>query len=214
MAVEITGSSFLGEMYADSVSITVPEDADIAIIYGKDYATPTGVPLIGTTATTLITRSPQFGSYEKVGIYYLVDPPKGSQTLYCRETDGFSDLYYYGASFFKGVDKASPIVDYDATVDTDITGMTFNSGDMMVGAAGGAYAAVTVTDNSQTQLVSEGSHGFGVAYRANVGDFYSTCTDCIGVVAAVIKAAAASSTGLPRRALDGPLYGSLRGSVR
>ena len=211
MAVQRTGNVYLGELNSTSVAVTVPDDAVLAIAFGKHYATPTGAPVLGSSMT-LITRSS--GDRPTIDMYYLINPPIGSQTLYYRTTDGFPDTYHMGVAFYIGVNTSTPIQSYGSSADnSDITGLTYSSGSMMVGAAGGVYNAATVTDNSQTQLALEAVHGFGAAQRADVGDFYFTGTD-LNAVAIIIAAAAASATGLPRRALDGPFYGSLRGSVR
>jgi hypothetical protein len=120
-----------------------------------------------------------------------------------------------GVAFYKGANTTTPIADFDSTnSSTDITGLTAPSGSMMVGAVGGFYQVPTVTDNSQTQLILEETHGFGVAQKADSDSFYFTLDYVDRSVVAIIINPAASAAALPRRALSGPFYGSLRGSVQ
>jgi len=168
----------------------VPSDATLAIIFGKDYAVPTGTPVLGGQAATLIIRQGTVNDRPIVSAYYLLNPPTGAQNLVTGVTEGFSDTYEHGVSFYKGNDGTSPIEDSAGSEDgTDLTGMTYSSGGMMVGAAGGSYSDPTVTDNSQTELYHEASHGFAAAQRADVGAFYFTGTD-LNALAVTIKPAA------------------------
>jgi hypothetical protein len=215
MAVEQSGSAYLGDLYSASVAVVVPSDANIAIIYGKHYALSTGAPTIGASSATLVVRSGDTGDRPIVDIWYIVNPTIGSQTLTYGAAQGFSDTYYMGAVFFKGVDTANPIASYNSSSDnTDITGLTAPAGSMMFGCSGGSYSTPTVTDNSQTQLILENSHGFGAALRADMNGFYFTGTSQNAAALTINPSGVSAATGLPRRALDGPFYGSTRGPVR
>lgn len=212
MAVLQTGNAYLSAALADHIDVEVPADAVLAIAFGKHYDEPTGAPVLGSSMT-LITR---IGSSDRpiLDSWYLINPPSGSQTLYFRVADGFTDTYRFGIAFYSGANTTTPIEDYDSSLDnSDITGLTYSSGSMMTGTAGGMYSVPTVTDNSQTQLYLEDSHGFGVAQRADIGSFYFTGTN-LNAIAIIIAPLSSAATALPRRAIDGPFYGSLRGSVR
>lgn len=214
MAVEQTGSSSLSDIYSESLSITVPSDAQLAIIVTKDYAIPTGTPAIGAQSSTLITRFGSINDRPACGIYYLVSPPTGSQTLYFGSSQGFTDSYYAGIVFYKGVNTATPIASYAINDENaDITGLTASTGSMMFGVAAGSYSTPTVTDNGQTQLFLDSSHGFGTAQLADASAFYFSGTD-LNAAAITIAPETISATALPRRALDGPFYNALKGSIR
>lgn len=195
MAVERAGSVYFGSIYSTTLSCTVPADAEIAIAFGKDYAEPTGVPLLGSSSMTLIARQGDNSNRPPVSMYYLLSPPAGSQTLYTRSTEGFSDTYYHAIAFYKGIDTGAPIEDFDAQT-TDITGMTYSAGGMMVGCIGQSYISPTVTDNSQTQLFLDTGHGFGGAQRADIGDFYWTATSGRAVAITLKAAAGGAATSL------------------
>lgn len=214
MAVSQTGNAYLSVVLDDYISVVVPTDAVLAIAFGKHYAAPTGAPVLGSSMTLIARAGNDPNDRPLVDAWYLINPPTGAQTLYFREADGFSDTYRIGVAFYTGANTTTPIEDYGTSADnSDITGLTYSSGSMMTGAAAGMYNVPTVTDNSQTQLYLEDTHGFGVAQRADVGGFYFTGTG-LNAVAIIIAPLASAATALPRRALDGPFYGSLRGSVR
>lgn len=196
MAVAQTGSAYLADIYSESISVVVPADATLAIAFGKHYALPTGAPVLGSSMI-FVASSGNDTDRPILDAWYLINPPSGSQTLYYRSSDGFPDSYQMGIAFYTGVNTTTPIEDFDSsTNNSDIIGMTYSSGSMMTGAAGGAYSVPTVTDNSQTQLYLENTHGFGVAQRANVGDFYFSGTS-IHAIAVIIAPAAVSAKSLP-----------------
>jgi len=194
MAVEQVGSSYLSSIYTESLAVTVPSDAQLAIIYGKDYADPTGTPLLGTASSTLILKHTNTGIRPLIGMYYVLSPPVGAQTLYFNSARGFSDPYYYGVAFYKGVNTLSPISSSNLTTGSvDITGLTAPAGSMMFGVAGGSYAVPTVTDNGQTQLQLENTHGFAVAQLANATGFYFTGSALNAIAITINPSAVANS---------------------
>lgn len=193
MAVERVGTAYLSNIYATSLSITVPNDAELAIIYGKDYAEPTGVPLIGSTSATLVRKHIDINNGPLIGLYYIISPPSGSQTLYFGTPQGFSDSYYYGVAFYNGVKTSDPILSSAVSLDdTDITGLIAGAGSMMVGIAAGSYSIPTVTDNGQTQLALETGHGFGVAQLASSTTFNFTGTNLNAMALTIAPKAAVS----------------------
>lgn len=193
MAVERTGTAVIGTHTSTSLSCTVPADATLAVIFGKDYAEPTGTPVLGSTSATFVVRCGTVNDRPFVSAYYIVNPTSGAQTLSTGAAQGFSDTYEHCIVFYKGVDTAVPIEDYGVTEDnSDVTGLTCSTGGMMVGAAGGSYSTPTVTDNSQSQIALENSHGFGIADLANATGFYFTGTD-INAIGLTLKPAAAGT---------------------
>lgn len=181
-SVTQTGSVFVGND-SGTLAITVPSDATLALIFGRNWEEPTGVPTIGASSATLIAHGFRCSHYR------LVNPPTGAQTLSFTTAMGFADVYEYGVVFFKGVNTASPIRDYDVSTTGDILGMTYETGDMMVGSVVGNYPTVyTASDSGQTEIVNmfPGNRSHNVAIKASVGDFYFTVDDLWGAVACVI----------------------------
>lgn len=183
-SVTQTGSVFLGTTGSQSVATTVPSDAEIAMIFGRNYVEPTGAPTLGGQAAMLILHG------YRCSLYFLISPPSGAQTLLYSPALGFEDVYEYGVAFFKGVNTSSPIRASAQSTTSDITGMTYQTGDMMLGSVVGNYPTIySAADSGQTEVVNylDGngrSHNVGI--KNSVGDFYFSCDDLWGAVACVI----------------------------
>ena len=199
MAVTKTGSTITIQSGDDgSQSVTVPTDADICVVMCSLYAgTPNWivanpVTLAGTNLTTAEKTDNQT-SNGHVWIGYIVSPSTGSQTLAWNFTVGtVNEGINFVVTFWTGVDTASPIVDSgkQTTSGADLTGLSADSGDMMVGCAYSYNSTHTsVTDNSQTELTRStyNSAGLGAAYKDGGTGFYFTggsYTTCAAIVIA------------------------------
>ena len=130
---------------------------------------------------------------------FLVNPSTGSQTLAWDlfEQETTSEGCHIVVAYFKGVDLSDPIVDWDESADDafggkDILGLTYNTGDMMVLAAGSDDAGgMVVTDDDQTEIVNSTVYRniyIALAYELNEGDAYTTGGTYEKVIAVVLRA--------------------------
>lgn len=197
MAVTRTGSIEYFESVANSGnhSITVPSDAEIVIVgvggnrdvvNFLDLGNP---PDDNTASLTINSVQMKVGRCEDstsltnecCGIFYLVNPATGSQTL-AYDWSG-SNVFTAGGQFYvayyKGVDTADPIRDRggEHTDDTDATTgtLTVSTGDMIVAVAEmyGAdtdviqWTNATEADqdqyNGRTMAIAENNNGVNVA---------------------------------------------------
>jgi len=163
MAVERTGNVYC-QQENDSM-ITVPADAEIAIIAVKSYfEIPTSISLGGVNGTFITGDPPGFTS-----LWYVLSPPSGDQTLHFSGDAS----YHINCIFYKNINTGSPILDSDyVTEATSLTGLTTESGCMMVGAASGYYEFPDADTNGQTVLCEETYRGWSIGQKADVGDFY------------------------------------------
>lgn len=194
-----------------SRSLVVPTDCDCIVAtyvcnwpdtYGSkwyDWSPP--FFKLGTTPFQKIVSvmNPDVNYDQVVIIEVLTAPATGSQTLYwdttaletVNPTEGVVIIWDY----YKNVDPDDPVVDFDVGIEAgvDITGMTYSTGDMMVGVAMNTGASSpTITDNGQTQVwkvqaedVNRDNWG-GLAIKASSGDFYITDVTGHGATAAIV----------------------------
>jgi hypothetical protein len=100
-----------------SQSVTVPADADCAVVAIEGYSSTlnqlaTATVTLGGQPMTL-KRSDQFGNGNQSAIFTLVAPPTGVQTL-AWDTCGtalFADGGQLDVAFYKGVDQSNPVSD-------------------------------------------------------------------------------------------------------
>lgn len=199
---------------ASPQTVTVPTDATLAVLFGSEYSS-NATPTLNSVSLILAEDANYGGGEYTMSIFYLANPATGSISL-VWQTDSFNYGNYL--AFFKGVDTASPIlsaIGANGPATSPISGLTATANDMMVGLNFNNYGSgPSVSTDSQTQIGYTESRA-AAGYKLGSTTFswvYSNGNPCVSV-AATIKALEASATGLPRRALSGPFYGSLRGSV-
>lgn len=225
MAVERTGSAYTdaadNESYSESV--TVPADADIAMLalsvyYPNQGLSPADFTLGGNSFIDETAGEAGNGVFTQIG--YLVNPPTGAQTLAATVPDYGKGITIH-VVFYKGVNTGAPITDSDNEVvnQTDVTGLTTGVNDMTFGAAADYGQYPTVTDNSQTQVTSiqgEGGNNQNrarTAEKANSTSFQYTTGGSYATCAAAVIAAAAAGGNAPTGVFDGPLVGPLGGPI-
>jgi hypothetical protein len=201
VTIDVSGNS--------SQSITIPSDAEIVLAYGAGYWTnPSGLPnpaftLSGTAMTRIVAVAADVPDNDETWVEYRVNPATGSQTL----AWDFTNANAYGAIvvvFYKGINTSSPIRSSQGQNSAgtgsgetiSITGLTYQSGDMIVGGATSDAVAATMTSNGQTAIASAGQTVYvAVGEKANTGDF--TATSAIyGSLVAVVLAKADTGGGI------------------
>ena len=144
----------------------------------------------------------------------------GSTPYRCLSVAQFSGIATSGA-----YDQASTInvAAGGRTHTSNNTGTTTQADELVIGSYIAWDNAYTLTASAPTVIAAQVSGGNNaIAYKivSSTGAQSTTLTTLTNTVYAVqartFKAATggAAATALPRRALDGPFYGALRGSVR
>ena len=211
MAVERTGTAVTINTASDSSSqsITVPSDATLAVVFfggyisaGTHVAGDVTLTLGGTTMTNVAHNPGTASGVNGIWIRQLLYPSTGSQTFAWSTGRTFNYGILITIVFYKGVDTVNPIksssaIDTSGGTPTPITGLTYATGDMMVGGIENDDSP-TVTTDSQTQInvSAQGAKGggyLGVAEKASVGAFYVGSVN-YGALGAIVIAQA-SETG-------------------
>lgn len=203
-----TGSAVVVEStgYNSSQGISVPSDAELAILCITGW-TDGGVTFGDTPASlnsvdfTKVQSTDDQSANGQVWIGYLLNPTTGTPTFAWdlnigRDPD---EGVTYVLTFWKGVNTGAPIADSDKETasDTDITGLSAGSGDMMVGVVYDYGVSPTVTDNSQTEQRSSvyNSAGIGVGSKLGATGFYYTSGAGYQTCVAIIIAAGGGGGG-------------------
>lgn len=142
-----------------STSITVPSDADFAVIGvgawtgGARVLMPMTTLSIGGVASVSV-QSNNDSATDKIDLRRCTAPPTGSQTL--AWDFGGTGTITEGAlifiAFFKNVDQTSPVIGSGKGTG-NVTGLgTVGADDLMVGFTVSFDTAATVTGSSQTSL--------------------------------------------------------------
>lgn len=186
-------------------NIVVPTGTELVLLFASGYVananwmTAASMTLGGAGMT--LREHTSDDTNENVGVWYLSSPTTGASVAF--EWD-----WNRGATINEGVNfifvfiedvGATPIRDSGKNSSTpsnpDVTGMTANTGDLMVGATCAYAATPTVTDDGQTQVYAASRYNgneLRVAEELSEGDYY--CTPEIGdydtSVAVVVAAAA------------------------
>ena len=212
MAIVRTGTAItINTATAESSqSITVPSDAQIAVAFLGAYSNLGGVTipnpcltLAGTGLTRLVATG-VLGAYSQASLEYVVTPPTGSQTLAWNFTswllgsgDGGCHIVI---AFYKGINTSSPIVDSDGGQNLgSITGLTYTTGDMMVGGVTSDGTGIDVTASSQTQIHESAVDAISsvfvlaVAEKLSTGTFDYTGESAPGAVACILAQSTAVS---------------------
>jgi len=222
MAIELTGTpevilpTYYGDDATGSQSITVPADCEIIIAaYIASWSSSTEwVPsnifdLGGSDFVQAVEiTEPPAANDQVVVIEHFVNPSTGSQTLNWN-----SGVHaYHGTiiivAYYKGVDTTTPIVDTAAATGNDLSGMTFNSGDMMVGCLYSWNSDPTMTASSQTQVAKSKAASTklnwgGMAQKLSTGSFDTTSGgSSIPAAAAIILAQASTSVTYEEESAD------------
>jgi hypothetical protein len=230
--VGITASAATTAAGARTQSITIPTGARFALIsFGgaRDggNASFTSISLDGNAATLIGNSNTvtSFGYDVALAWVALTSGNEGSsKTLAWTNSH---DLYEGGnvlVRFYSGVDTSDPVrssgvnaADGDATINPG--SLTAQSGDLAVAVANTyqPYRAIAWTNATEVFDVVGGGdveHSWAEA-SPSASITISAFGSYPGLVVAIIKPSGdAAATALPRRALDGPFYGALRGSVR
>ena len=168
-----------------SQSITVPSDAQIAIAFLSAYsssvtiANPT-LTLAGTGLTRLVATG-VVSTYNSASLEYMLNPPTGSQTLAWDFTSWFGGSSEAGCHivvvFYKGIDTATPFKDSDGGQNLgNITGLTYATGDMMVGGVASDGTGIDVAVSGQTQIHESSVDAIATQFVLAVGEKLSTDT--------------------------------------
>jgi hypothetical protein len=175
MAIELTGTpiaitpNYNVDDDVGSQSISVPSDCTliIASCYMILVEPSFTIFALGSTQFTETVRHCKPNTSvngEGIVVEHLVNPSTGTQTLNWDTGVHVSQGLVILVAFYKGVDTTTPIKDYDVLQTTtfnynEITGLTFDTGDMMVGFHFSYNADIDVTQNSQTQVVKSKAYG-------------------------------------------------------
>jgi hypothetical protein len=135
---------------------------------------------------------------------YRVSPPTGSQTLAWNFTSWLAEGDAGGCLitivFYKGIDTVNPFVDWDAAQNAgSLTGMTFDSGDMMVGGVASDGTGVDASASSQTLIHKSAVDAISsvfvlaVAEKLSTGTFDYTSESFPGAVACILAEGATYS---------------------
>lgn len=224
MAVERTGTAVNINTSSDSgsQSITVPSDATLAVVFfggyiaaGTHLASDVTLTLGGTTMTNVGHNPGTTSGVDGIWIRHLVNPATGSQTFGWSTGRTFQYGILITIVFYRGVDTATPIkssslIDTINTPTASITGLTYATGDMMVGGVQ-SDTVPTVTGDGQTSInvSSQGAKGggyLGVAEEASTGAFYCSGLEYSGLGAVVIAAGGAVTLSPPVIASTSSLY--------
>lgn len=213
MAVERTGTAVTinTSSNSSSQSITVPNDATLAEVFlgvftwdatnaAADFTATLGGSSLQSVNFSPATSTGSWDCYARL----LVNPPTGSQTFAWSVERSPTYGNIFTIVFYRGVDTTSPIA-ASAGLDgsgssPSITGLSYSTGDMMVGGIMSDDNAPVVTDSSQTELASTGPSAKGggylaVAEKASTGAFYtSSVISTGGLVAMVIRALTETGT--------------------
>jgi hypothetical protein len=212
-------------------NITIPSDATAVYLFWAYWASGTGTTISGSP--TLGGESPDQGgtitgtdSTTPGGVHVWYNPPTGEQAIDIAWTNSPGAGPVCIVVYTKNGDTAS-WRDQDITQNTSpndasisVT-LTTEENDLVlkwdVHQWSGGIAPPLSSGWTNGQTASNNNLSARFSYISATGveqlceaesEFYSV------LVALAISSAAASATALPRRALSGPFYGSLRGSVR
>lgn len=235
MAIAYLGYAVV-EDYGGSMSqsVTVPANTDYAILFVGGWNNPartvSSMSLGGTNATNLYTRATT-NSYQDSYVYGVATS-SGSKTFAATFSGSFAEGGVAIIVFLGGVDSANPLVATNYA-ETEITVLASTTWTDMTSVADGiglvfatAYTGTGLvpTSQSQTQIVSStySSDGYIAGYKlttsaaTTLGISTNGNQNYWGAVAVTLRPSTGGGgpTGLPRRALDGPFYGSIRGSVQ
>lgn len=157
-----TGSSYLitNSYDADAYDISVPSDANIVVVVASFWLdnlnfVPDDVFKLGGNVLTVVQKTDDQSSNGQTIIAYLASPPKGTRRFRWNWGYNLTEGASIKIIFYKNVNEADPIVSSAKTLvsDTDVTGLTAGTGDMMVGVAYGYSTTFTsLNDNGQTVL--------------------------------------------------------------
>lgn len=222
-----------------SQSVTVPDGTNYAVIFvggwSSTAATVSSMSLGGTSATNLYTRAINDNAQDSY--IYGVATSAGSKTFAASFSSAFSEGGIAILVFLSGINTASPLTTdgtgYSESISDAARTKTIDSVPTAAGGIGLVFGTCYndggVFDfdvQSQTSIVEASSdynsEYYGAGYKATTGaatTFGSSQSEGQGnystiVVVTLNPSEGAAPTALPRRALDGPFYGSLRGSVR
>lgn len=224
MAISLTGTAIaITPNYNDgddvgSQSISVPSDCTliIASCYMILVEPSFTIFALGSTQFTETVRHCKPNTSvngEGIVVEHLVNPSTGTQTLNWDTGVNVSQGLVILVAFYKGVDTTTPIKDYDvkqtSTFDfNQITGLTFATGDMMVGFHFSYNADINITQNSQTQVVKSKAYGTlrdwgAMGQKLSTGTFatYTTASTKI-LVALILAEGAAEPTTFERNFSD------------
>jgi len=203
MAVVQTGSSEYFTDWTDvgPYSLTVPLDAEAAVVmfgdmypWSSNWMAANPVEINSVNVPTVQKTDEQTSNWQLwAGV--LAEPDTGAQDLdYTFGQDPDSGLCCI-VDYYKGNDVTTPVGDsaQELTANTDITGLTANSGDMMVGFVGSQTNITSVTDGGQTQIDLQGefnNYAIGAACLDGATGFAYTGGSTQTAIALILSQAA------------------------
>jgi hypothetical protein len=178
MSVVRTGSTVAIDTTtaSSSQSITVPSDAEIAVVFGGGYFgnVSIGNPVFtlgGSNCTRAVGGTPG-GDFDAAVIEYKVSPATGTQTLAWTFPTIASGSVRIFVVFYKSINISSPIgstgrVDHNSiTITTEtVTGLTAPTGSMTFGGSASDRLPV-MSGNGQTQIAQSADS----PVRATIGE--------------------------------------------
>jgi hypothetical protein len=241
MAVAGVGSVITVDASAasGSTSITIPDGTNYLLIgvgcwNGSSTVTTLSAGAItigGVSATALVSFTNGDGGLPST-IFGVANSGTGSQTFAWdwSGTDSLDEGGKIHIRAYSGVDTADPVRASSAVGLTQVLqslSLSSASVEVQTGDVLFAYAtvyqtnAVTISWTNATELTESAtynSHVTASAESTTAATYTVTATrsedlDWMGLAVVVLRAGS-GATALPRRALDGPFYGALRGSVR
>ena len=220
MSIERVGTAVVINTDNDtgSQSITVPTDAQIAIAFYGGYAdiaeaafSSGGYSIsIGDEPSTHVNRSPIDTTSNDVACSYVLNPPVGTQLIEWTLSSSILCGHLIVVVFYKGINISDPIVSSGGNDSPDgatvsVSGLSYSSGDIVVGGAVEDNAPPGVSINSQTAIANTSTPDakFGSVY-ISVGEKLSSGTftaskegdGLLGVVALVLRQGSAPSISL------------------
>jgi hypothetical protein len=192
------------EAGSGSVSVTIPSDAEIVLVYvnhyegGTVYAFPNPTTTLGGQNCTQLQECSDTENNNQGCLEYIKTSVSGTGSKTFTWDDG-SRLLTNGIGgallvYVKGINTTTPIKDSGKNeTGDDVTGLTAASGDMIFGFTS-SDSSTTVTGDSQISIYNDTMDGAaytGAAYEESEGDYYST--GAYPCACAVVLAVAAAS---------------------
>ncbi len=231
MAVDyISEEHWTDDLTTGSQSITVPATCDIVIMGVSDFD-GTGNHLDGYTypdidgdVFTYIGHEDDIGNTEHMWMGYLYNPSTGSQTI-TYNFNGGAQADYGGnlfVAYFKNSDSSTAITGTRIAISSngtsggkDVSGLTYNTGDMTVGFLNTyGNASGTLDESGQTQIIDTSiyrSDGISVCYEQESATVTSSGGAYVKLIACTIPVGVAGVR--PQNPFYHPFKGSLGGPI-
>lgn len=195
MGVErISTESVQSSAQSSSTTITVPADCTLVVVMAVGFG---GIGWMGANPISInsvnLTTQEKTDSQDtngQVWIGYLANPATGSRTLAWSWNNAPSEGVQYLVVYLRGASTSNPIRSsgQQTAADTDVTGLTAELNELMLGCVYSYTSITSVTDNSQTELLKGGPYNtayYGFAEKqAGTGFYYTggSYQTCAGIV--------------------------------